>query len=193
MPKLSGNKGEWSEIYVFLRLLEIGRLYAADSELNKNNEVFYNILNIIRNEKLGNLVFNIDKEKQQIDVFNVSSNEHLISVSVSEFKNIADELLADIMKANNSAFSLEDIEEFLNKIYVSSLKAKSTDKADIKMKIHDINSGFEAVQGFSIKSRLGGASTLINAGKTTNFTYEVMGNMNDDIAHKFNNNFKAFL
>ena len=23
MPKLSGNKGEWSEIYAFLRLLEI--------------------------------------------------------------------------------------------------------------------------------------------------------------------------
>lgn len=30
MPKLSGNKGEWSEIYAFLRLLEIKKLYAAD-------------------------------------------------------------------------------------------------------------------------------------------------------------------
>ena len=27
MPKLSGNKGEWSEIYAFLRLLEIKKLY----------------------------------------------------------------------------------------------------------------------------------------------------------------------
>ncbi len=35
MPKLSGNKGEWSEIYVFLRLLEIGKLYAADKNLKK--------------------------------------------------------------------------------------------------------------------------------------------------------------
>lgn len=35
MPKLSGNKGEWSEIYAFLRLLEIKKLYAADAELNK--------------------------------------------------------------------------------------------------------------------------------------------------------------
>ena len=33
MPKLSGNKGEWSEIYAFLRLLEVKKLYAADAEL----------------------------------------------------------------------------------------------------------------------------------------------------------------
>ena len=43
MPNLSGNKGEWSEIYVFLRLLEIGKLYAADADLNKMDDVFYNI------------------------------------------------------------------------------------------------------------------------------------------------------
>ena len=46
MPKLSGNKGEWSEIYVFLRLLEVGKLYAADADLNKMDDVFYNIINI---------------------------------------------------------------------------------------------------------------------------------------------------
>ena len=48
MPKLSGNKGEWSEIYVFLRLLEVGKLYAADADLNKMDDVFYNIINIVR-------------------------------------------------------------------------------------------------------------------------------------------------
>lgn len=39
MPKLSGNKGEWSEIYAFLRLLEIKKLYAADSQLNKKDDM----------------------------------------------------------------------------------------------------------------------------------------------------------
>ena len=39
MPKLSGNKGEWSEIYAFLRLLEIKKLYAADAELNKKDDM----------------------------------------------------------------------------------------------------------------------------------------------------------
>ena len=45
MPKLSGNKGEWSEIYAFLRLLEVKKLYAADAELNKKDDMFYNIIN----------------------------------------------------------------------------------------------------------------------------------------------------
>ena len=31
---LTGNKGEWSEIYVFLKLLADGRLNAADANLN---------------------------------------------------------------------------------------------------------------------------------------------------------------
>lgn len=50
MPKLSGNKGEWSEIYVFLHTLAVGKLYAADENLNKVDTVFYNIINIVRNE-----------------------------------------------------------------------------------------------------------------------------------------------
>ena len=44
MPKLTGNKGEWSEIYVFLRLLEVGRLYAANADLEKIDDIFYNII-----------------------------------------------------------------------------------------------------------------------------------------------------
>ena len=36
---LTGNKGEWSEIYVLLRLLADGKIYAADSELNKLEDI----------------------------------------------------------------------------------------------------------------------------------------------------------
>ena len=68
MPKLSGNKGEWSEIYVLFRLLEIGKLYAADADLNKIDGVFYNILNIIRTENIGNLSFRIDNAENEISI-----------------------------------------------------------------------------------------------------------------------------
>lgn len=33
--KFSGNKGEWSEIYIFLKLLVDGKLYAADRKMNR--------------------------------------------------------------------------------------------------------------------------------------------------------------
>lgn len=66
VPKLSGNKGEWSEIYVLLRLLALGRLYAADEHLDKIDTVFYDVLRIFRNEPLGVLEFVCNKATDTI-------------------------------------------------------------------------------------------------------------------------------
>ena len=68
MPKLSGNKGEWSEIYVLFRLLEIGKLFAADADLNKMDGIFYNIINITRSENIGNLSFEINSTENTISI-----------------------------------------------------------------------------------------------------------------------------
>ena len=46
---LSGNKGEWSEIYTLFRLLGEGKVHAADANMNKL-ALYYPILNIIREE-----------------------------------------------------------------------------------------------------------------------------------------------
>lgn len=186
MPKLSGNKGEWSEIYVFLRLLELGKLYAADADLNKEENVFYNIINIIRNENAGILEFRVNRNTSSISVYNTETSMVLIDLPVNEFSDAADKLYNEIINIKAPSFTSSDTENFLDRIGISTLKAKSTDKADIHIKIHDINTGYEAIQGFSIKSRLGSASTLINAGKTTNFIYEVVGPMTDDIMTEFN-------
>ena len=48
MP-LTGNKGEWSEIYTLFRLLGEGKVHAGDENLNKL-ELYYPILNVIREE-----------------------------------------------------------------------------------------------------------------------------------------------
>ena len=85
MPKLSGNKGEWSEIYVFLRLLEIGKLYAADADLNKIDDVFYNIINIVRTENVGVLEFRVDRNAEHVSVYNVDSDTTLIDLSFDDF------------------------------------------------------------------------------------------------------------
>ena len=37
---IAGNKGEWSELYVLIRLLADGRLYSADSDLKKMDNVY---------------------------------------------------------------------------------------------------------------------------------------------------------
>ena len=47
---MKGNKGEWSEIYTFFKLLADGKLYAADEKLNRIPEQFYPIIKILREE-----------------------------------------------------------------------------------------------------------------------------------------------
>ena len=54
------------------------------------------------------------------------------------------------------------------------------DKADIHIVIHDLRTNMKPLLGFSIKSQIGSASTLLNAGMTTNITYKINGASFDD-------------
>lgn len=53
---MSGNKGEWSELYAFMKLLSQGRVYAANEKVEKIDEVYYPILKIMREETKGEVV-----------------------------------------------------------------------------------------------------------------------------------------
>lgn len=183
---LSGNKGEWSEIYVFFRLLAQGRLYAADSDLNRIDSVFYEILRVLRSENVGVLHFIFQKENSRISVVNQADGTLLVTVPADRFKAEADLLLSEVKRQKNRTFEVETAERFLNELYCTRLKAPAEDKADIKIQIHDVNTGYEPLLGFSVKSRLGQPSTLLNPGKTTNFLYEVVGNINDTVMNAFN-------
>ena len=66
-------------------------------------------------------------------------------------------------------FIIQSLKFFAKKIHLK------TDKADIKVVVHDLNTGMQPKLGFSIKSMLGGNSTLFNPGNTTNFIYEILG------------------
>ena len=103
MP-LTGNKGEWSEIYVFLRLLATGKLFAADADLNKISGTFYNILNILRNENGQQLVFHVDSNRGRVSVVDSDTNVVLISLPFGDFEKAADELYGEIIAGSSSNY-----------------------------------------------------------------------------------------
>ena len=164
---LSGNKGEWSEIYALFKLLGDKQLFAGDADLNKVEELFYPIIKIIRYESGGNFEYEING-----DLVIISGGKEQLRIPVKTFTEQSIKLLATI-KASNGAFSIPEIETFMNSINCGSLKAKSTSKSDIQIVIHDQRINQTAELGFSIKSQLGGQATLLNAGKTTNFIYQI--------------------
>lgn len=84
-------------------------------------------------------------------------------------------LLEEIKSAKKSAFEIHASEAFMSTIGCTKLKAPSKDKADIHIVIHDLRTNMTPLLGFSIKSQLGRASTLLNAGDPTNILYRVSG------------------
>lgn len=51
---ITQNKGEWSELYVFFKLLGDGVLYAADGNLDKKEDLYYPVVEILRKENNQN-------------------------------------------------------------------------------------------------------------------------------------------
>ena len=169
--RMSGNKGEWSELYAFMKLLSQGRVYAANEKVEKIDEVYYPILKIMREETKGEVIDYVIQDNQ-ISV-EIQSNK-IISVDRTEMENQANKLLKEIA-SHSGSFELEEIANFANGIKVTKIKAPSTDTTDISMQIEDIHTNFIRNVGFSIKSEVGNPPTLLNAGLTTNFIYKVTG------------------
>jgi len=174
---MKGNKGEWSELYVLFKLLSDKSLYSGDENLNKITDVVYPIVNILRIEK--NTRYEYFFDQNFVIIFEDGIDK--IKIEIEEFKKNALFLLNAIKNAKGSSFEINELEYFISKIKVNTLKAKSSDKTDILIRVHDQQTNQEPLLGFSIKSQFGSASTLFNSNKdTTNFQYEVVGELTDD-------------
>ena len=165
---ITGNKGEWSEIYTLLKVIADKQLFAGDADLNKIESLIFPIIKVLRDESNGTFEFSYDN-----DLVVVKNNYDKVRISINEFQKQAHFLLMKLKEKANAAFSIPEIEKFINSFNSHSLKAKSSVKSDIKIIIHDQRTGTNPELGFSIKSQLGGASTLLNATKPTNFSYKI--------------------
>jgi len=166
---MAGNKGEWSEAYVFLKLLGDGKLYAADQNLNKITDLFYPIIKIIRSEIGSKRDYLTNGEITIIDGY---TKEILLKVSKIEFIKKANELFQELKKAKGRSFEVPSLEQFLKSIYYAKDKSEHSKKTDIRIVVHDLHTGLKPTLGFSIKSMIGKEATLFNGGDGTNFIYK---------------------
>lgn len=167
---LTGNKGEWSEIYTLLKIISDKNLFAGDSELKKIESLIFPIIKILRDESNGTYEYAYDS-----DLVIIKGNEEEFRIPISQFQEKAVLLLSKLKETTSATFSIPEIERFINSFNCISIKAKSSVKSDIRIVIHDQRTGTTPELGFSIKSQLGEASTLLNAGKTTNFIFKIEG------------------
>ena len=140
-------------------------------EQNKIQDLFYPIIMILRQEKDGD--YNYKLQDQDV-VIQTTDGDELLRVPADVFLVEAENLL-NAINENDGAFTLSQIEAFMNDVYCHSLKAMSSDKTDIRIILHDRRTRINSEMGFSIKSQLGGDSTLLNASKATNFNFKIVG------------------
>lgn len=193
MSTLSYNNGEWAEVYIFFKVMADRKLYTADAEFNPIKDVYLDVLSVIREEVKGEVY----KYKTGEHVTILLNNEPVGLVSVEDFieyKNLLWKLLEENTK---TTFSSEEIENFLNSIFIFNPKSPAQivskfcgGTIDIVIETKD-RSGVNRILGFSCKSDLRTAATLLNAsGENTNFIYEVTGPMDDKKMEHFNTIFK---
>lgn len=176
----SGNKGEWSELYVFLKLLSEGKLYAGNSDLEKIENLFYPVLSIIkiikdqeyRYNRNSNIILKINDQEVEI-------------IPIEKFTRLAT-IVLDGIKEGSGSFQINEAETLLREIKVSTVKAKSTSKRDITVVVHDNHTNRNQTLGFSIKSMMGSASTLLNPSKSTNFKYKITGDLTPELMNDIN-------
>ena len=174
---VTGNKGEWSELYVLLKLLADGKLYAADENSRKLEDVYFPILRIFGQEYDGQKITYTIPDNKDIELY--INGDRIHRIPMTKLKEYADKFYHAIVNGQGKgAFEIEGAEEIMSELRCKTIKAPSNDKSDITL---EMNTGRSVICGYSIKSDLGNPPTLFNASKSTKFVFEVQGLTDADI------------
>lgn len=175
--KKNKNKGEWSELLTFIRILVEQQILLSDETLNPTSN-FFKVTKVTgKNINLDFLLTN----KDQIEILNKDTT----AIKIIEINKLIDEkvlnnLVAKI-RAGKGTFAIPDFEVIQDALGLTIIKGgTSYQKADI---ILDIQNDVLAKEneGFGIKSYLGSKPTLLNASGNTNFIFEIENLAKDQV------------
>lgn len=163
---IRGNLGEWSEVYVFLKLLVAGEVPESDSSLKLGGNKL-KIVRLLRDDSSGLKIFETGREFYDQGFGRVTKDEleHLVSGFPAT------------LAASSGVFELPKVESTLTRLGLNRIKASSREKIDLRAVVTSYSTGSEFELGFSIKSELGGSSTLLNASSHTLFSFRLPANM----------------
>ena len=173
---IAKNKGEWSEVYAFLKLIAERRIVGAKNDsLDPDSNQCLSILKVSRDDIVAVLE----------DIVTFKSATTGVNIATSDYASVAREakkLLAAIKAGDKASFSLPGTAGYLNKLGFSHVAASNADKRDISVGVSDHHVGGEFDYGFSIKSDLGCAPTLLNASGATNVVFRLIPKTGTNVA-----------
>ncbi|AJI58119.1 modification methylase HhaI domain protein (plasmid) [Francisella philomiragia] len=184
------NKGEWTEFFTLIKLMNKKEIYLSDSDLDAKDESLKVTSITTRNlDRKFNLLEDgciriVDNENKEISTENISN--YINAEKLSYLKDV-------IINSKGSSFYIDDFMVIKDKLGISFIKGgNSNNKSDIVLDFIYQNDRY-IDNGFGIKSYLGSKPTLLNASGNTNFLFEVKGINKKDIENINNINTRTKL
>jgi DNA (cytosine-5)-methyltransferase 1 len=173
--KVTHNKGEWSELLLFIKLLAEQKIFLADSALNPKTD-FFNI-HKVSTQNLDLEFFILDQSS--IEVFHKKTGEKRVIVISDIINSTILQQLVNEIKNQQGTFELASFSIIQDALGFNIVKGGiSSQKSDILLDIsNQIISRKD--EGFGIKSYLGAKPTLLNASGNTNFIFKINGLSNE--------------
>lgn len=179
---LRANKGEWAELYVFLKLIGEGRLYAATSQMERRDDSYLDVLCVLREEVRGH-VKEYSREGRRGYVEIMVDGALAVSLPAVDFVVNADAFFRYLSQAKGRSVSpSDDISRFAEQALIDTVKSPSSrslagfgGKTDIVMRLRDSETSLVSTMGFSIKSQFGSPATLFNASEKSSFLFRLRG------------------
>lgn len=167
--KMTLNKGEWSEFFAFLKMISQPDIHFG----NENLEVLavHDYVTIYELQHIGS-------EKSYIlDNGLLKIFDGVNTIVLGAIKDIISNDLVDtiqdlIVNSSSRTFNINQ-QKLLELLDIQSFKGDSNTKADINVS-HKYQGTYTHFDPWGIKSFLGSCPTLLNAGSTTNFIYELV-------------------
>lgn len=166
----SYNKGEWSEFYVFLKILNDRKIYAANDKLEKIKDLFYPIRKVLRKDKEIYKTYDL-LEDNIVNIYETTNQNNIATLNTDIIKSSIIDIFETIKNTKGRSFEIPGIDEILQQLRCETIKADHNNKDDIRLIIHDNITLHDTEVGFSIKSNVGSSPTLLNASKATNFSF----------------------
>ena len=173
------NIGELSEPYAIVYILGQTDIPVVDGSLSAIPGAHLRFVEVRRLDKNDKYVsYSIDNTsgKGPSVVYQGPSVNSVGPVNCEDFKQAARELLQllrDSKNASKIAINNPEVVKALSLLATSRVSAKASDKSDFIATV--VSNGMLQTSGFSIKSQLGGQSTLVNSSRDSSyFEYEIL-------------------
>ena len=169
-----GNVGDWSELYTVAYLLVHGGAFAADENQVRQESSYHKVLQLLIADSDFNSGLKYEIRNDTVIIY--ESGAEVRTISREQIREKMNIFFRDLTNGKHVRhFSLSSGESLLDLLNKKRIKASSAEtENDVELILEDSHTKIQnPAVGFSIKSQLGSASTLLNSSGSTNLIYKI--------------------